>query len=68
MTAPHERCRRYLETLTLETVDALPDYVINDVCFKDPFNVVAFFDPHHCRRAAYNGSLMLSTHHIRALR
>jgi len=47
MTAPHERYRRYLKTLTLETLDALPDYVIDDVRFKDPFNDVHGADAMH---------------------
>jgi len=40
MTAPHEKYRRYLETLTSETLKALPDYVTQGVHFKDPFNDV----------------------------
>ena len=40
MTAPHERYRRYLETLTLQALTDLPDYVTEDVHFKDPFNDV----------------------------
>lgn len=40
MTAPHERYRRYLETLGPRNLGALPDYVTPDVHFKDPFNDV----------------------------
>lgn len=40
MTAPHERYRRFLETLTLATLDGLRDQVTADVRFKDPFNDV----------------------------
>ena len=40
MTAPHERYRTFLETLTLETLDRLTDHVTPDVRFKDPFNDV----------------------------
>jgi len=47
MTAPHGRYHRCLGTLTLETLDALPDYVIDDVRFKDPFNDVHGADAMH---------------------
>ena len=40
MTAPHERYRAYLESLTPETLAKLPDHVTQDVRFKDPFNDV----------------------------
>lgn len=40
MTAPLERYRRVLETLTPETLDGLSDVVTPDVRFKDPFNDV----------------------------
>ncbi len=35
-----DRYRRYLETLTPQTLDALGDHVTADVRFKDPFNDV----------------------------
>ena len=38
MTAPHERYRRFLETLSPETLDGLSEQVTDDVRFKDPFN------------------------------
>jgi limonene-1,2-epoxide hydrolase len=40
MTPPHDRYRRYLESLTPETLKAISDYVTEDVRFKDPFNDV----------------------------
>ena len=40
MTAPNERYRTFLEKLTLETLERLPDHVTPDVRFKDPFNDV----------------------------
>lgn len=40
MNAPHGRYKRYLETLTPETLAALGQYVTDDVRFKDPFNDV----------------------------
>ena len=40
MTAPYERYRAFLETLTPETLDRLTDHVTPDVRFKDPFNDV----------------------------
>ena len=44
MTPPHDRYRRYLETLTPETLKAISDYVTEDVRFKDPFNDVRGVD------------------------
>lgn len=44
MTAPHERYRDFLETLSLETLDRLADHVTPDVRFKDPFNDVEGVD------------------------
>lgn len=44
MTAPHERYRRYLETLTPQTLDRLSDFVAPDVRFRDPFNDVRGVD------------------------
>lgn len=35
-----KKYRSYLETLTLESLDQLSDYVSDDVRFKDPFNDV----------------------------
>ena len=40
MTAPQEKYRRYLETLTRDRLKALPDHVTQTVRFKDPFNDV----------------------------
>ncbi len=40
MTEPQERYRNFLETLTPETLAALPDHVTPDVRFRDPFNDV----------------------------
>ena len=40
MTPPHERYRSFLEALTPETLDRLPNFVTPDVRFKDPFNDV----------------------------
>jgi len=40
MTAPHDRYRHFLETLTPETLDRLSDQVTEDVRFRDPFNDV----------------------------
>ena len=37
---PHERYRRFLETLTPASLDALREHVTADVHFKDPFNDV----------------------------
>ncbi len=42
--APHERYRRFLETLTPETLATLPDQVTEAVRFKDPFNDVRGVD------------------------
>ena len=39
-TEAADRYRRFLETLTPEKLDRLPDYVTTDVRFKDPFNDV----------------------------
>ncbi len=44
MTAPHQRYRDYLESLTPETLANLSDYVTEDVRFKDPFNDVRGVD------------------------
>jgi predicted ester cyclase len=44
VTAPHERYRAYLETLTPETLAHLSDHVTEDVRFKDPFNDVRGVD------------------------
>ena len=41
MTYAHNQYRRYLETLSLETLPSLSDYVRPDVKFKDPFNDVS---------------------------
>ena len=38
MMAPHERYRRFLETLTPESLAGLSEQVTDDVRFKDPFN------------------------------
>jgi limonene-1,2-epoxide hydrolase len=38
--APHERYRRFLETLTPDSLGALDRYVTGGVRFKDPFNDV----------------------------
>ena len=38
MSTPSDRYRNYLETLTLETLADLGEYVVDDVRFKDPFN------------------------------
>jgi predicted ester cyclase len=40
MTAPHQRYRAYLESLTPETLADLPDHVTEDVRFRDPFSDV----------------------------
>ncbi len=40
MSAPHERYRQFLETLTPATLEQLSDFVTPDVRFKDPFNDV----------------------------
>ena len=40
MTNAHESYRQYLETLSLETLPSLSNYVRPDVQFKDPFNDV----------------------------
>lgn len=40
MTAPSIRYRRYLESLSPETLPALGEFVTQDVRFKDPFNDV----------------------------
>lgn len=40
MTAPHERYRRFLESLTPESLPGLAEQVTPDVRFKDPFNDV----------------------------
>jgi steroid delta-isomerase len=40
MTIAHDRYRKYLETLTLETLPSLPSYVCSNIRFKDPFNDV----------------------------
>lgn len=40
LTAAADRYRRFLETLTPERLDRLPDYVTAEVRFKDPFNDV----------------------------
>jgi hypothetical protein len=40
MTGPAERYRHYLETLTPESLGRLPDYVSENVRFRDPFNDV----------------------------
>lgn len=44
MTAPHQRYRAYLESLTPETLANLSDHVTEDVRFKDPFNDVRGVD------------------------
>ena len=44
MTAPHQRYRDYLESLTPETLVNLSDHVTEDVRFKDPFNDVRGVD------------------------
>jgi len=44
MNPPHERYRRYLETLTPEALARLSDHVTADVRFKDPFNDVRGVD------------------------
>ena len=44
MTAPHERYRRYLETLSPDTLGDLAEYVTDDVRFCDPFNDVRGVD------------------------
>ncbi|MEK9673669.1 MAG: nuclear transport factor 2 family protein [Rhodospirillaceae bacterium] len=44
MTAPHLRYREFLEGLTPETLDSLPDFVTADVRFVDPFNDVRGVD------------------------
>lgn len=40
MTEPHERYRDFLISLTPATLDRLPDLVMPDVRFADPFNDV----------------------------
>lgn len=40
IAAAANRYRRYLETLSPETLDRLPDHVTPDVRFRDPFNDV----------------------------
>ena len=40
MNPVHDRYRRFLETLSPETLAELPAYVSDDVHFKDPFNDV----------------------------
>lgn len=40
MNGHHDRYRRYLETLTPESLGQLTDHVTADVRFKDPFNDV----------------------------
>lgn len=37
---PHERYQRFLETLTPGSLNAIHEYVTDDVHFKDPFNDV----------------------------
>ena len=44
MTNAQVRYRRYLETLTPETLVSLPNYVTANVRFKDPFNDVRGVD------------------------
>lgn len=44
MTTPAERYQTYLETLTVESLSTLGDYVTDDVRFKDPFNDVRGVD------------------------
>lgn len=44
MTAPYLRYREFLETLSPETLDRLPDFVTADVRFADPFNDVRGVD------------------------
>jgi len=44
MNTAHERYRLYLESLSLETLEKLSDYVTADVRFKDPFNDVRGID------------------------
>lgn len=44
MTEAHERYRRYLETLTPETLERLGDHVAEDIRFADPFNDVTGVD------------------------
>lgn len=44
MTAPCERYRIYLETLTPESLARLGDHVVGNVRFKDPFNDVTGVD------------------------
>ena len=41
MTFAHDRYRKYLETLTIETLPSLSNYVCPNVRFKDPFNDVS---------------------------
>jgi hypothetical protein len=40
MSKPHHRYCAFLESLTRETLASLPDYVTEDVHFRDPFNDV----------------------------
>ena len=44
MNPAHDRYRQYLETLSLETLRSLPEYVSSDVRFKDPLNEVRGVD------------------------
>lgn len=44
MTAPCQRYRVFLETLTEDRLANLSDYVVADVRFKDPFNDVRGVD------------------------
>ena len=38
MRAHHEHYRRYLESLTEDSLERLHEFVSEDVCFRDPFN------------------------------
>jgi steroid Delta-isomerase len=44
MTGPQDRYRRYLETLSAQTLVSIGDFVTQDVHFKDPFNDVRGID------------------------
>lgn len=48
MTSPHNRYRRYLETLSPASLEQLGDYVSETVRFKDPFNDVTGLEAMSC--------------------
>ena len=62
-----DRYRRFLESLTPETLDRLPDYVAEDVRFKDPFNDVRGADAMQrvFRHMFENvGDIRFAVHHV----